>query len=784
MLKFLNFSLKFTIIFIIVIVFFAFSTLWYFSIGLPDYKKLSNYQPPISSRVYSDDGKLIAEYAIQKRLFVPFNSIPDIVINSFLSAEDKNFFSHPGVDARGILRAIFKNLKNISQNKRLEGASTITQQVAKNFLLTNEVSIKRKIKEAILAFRIERAYSKERILELYLNQIYLGQGTYGIAAASLEYFDKSIKELNYPDAALLAALPKAPSKYNPYKDPKVGKFRRNLVLKNLEENKFITKEQFKSFSNSNLNLKKRKIEIVNEANSYTEEVRRLVKENYGFEKLYSEGLSIKTPLNINYQTQAVKSLRKGIEDYDKRHGWRGPITNKIKNKNWKTITEKYKLDPTLNWEYAEIIEINNLEIKFKLLNKKKEILGTISKDKIKWVLSKKNISDKFKIGDIIFVKKEKNLWKLKQYPKVNGGIVVLDPFTGDIKALVGGFNFKSSEFNRVTQAKRQPGSAFKPFVYAAALENGLAPNSIILDAPFVESQGIGLKNWKPENYGKKFYGPSTLRKGIEYSRNLMTIRIAKILGLNKILDLSKDLNIYEDIPELLSVSLGSAETTLINLTSAYAAFANGGRKVEPNLISRIQNRRGKTIFRVENRKCLGCDKFINQSAQYPIIKSADERVFSEETAYQITSILSGAVERGTAKKLRSLKVPLAGKTGTTNNNFDAWFIGFSSNLVIGVYLGFDNPKTLGKYETGSKAALPVFKDFVENTLFLDDFDDFEIPESIYLTSINYDTGQKSIKGEKNVIFEALKFKDINNTKNNNLISINSSDSVVKFRQFY
>ena len=784
MLKFLNFSLKFTIIFIIVIVFFAFSTLWYFSIGLPDYKKLSNYQPPISSRVYSDDGKLIAEYAIQKRLFVPFNSIPDIVINSFLSAEDKNFFSHPGVDARGILRAIFKNLKNISQNKRLEGASTITQQVAKNFLLTNEVSIKRKIKEAILAFRIERAYSKERILELYLNQIYLGQGTYGIAAASLEYFDKSIKELNYPDAALLAALPKAPSKYNPYKDPKVGKFRRNLVLKNLEENKFITKEQFKSFSNSNLNLKKRKIEIVNEANSYTEEVRRLVKENYGFEKLYSEGLSIKTPLNINYQTQAVKSLRKGIEDYDKRHGWRGPITNKIKNKNWKTITEKYKLDPTLNWEYAEIIEINNLEIKFKLLNKKKEILGTISKDKIKWVLSKKNIPDKFKIGDIIFVKKEKNLWKLKQYPKVNGGIVVLDPFTGDIKALVGGFNFKSSEFNRVTQAKRQPGSAFKPFVYAAALENGLAPNSIILDAPFVESQGIGLKNWKPENYGKKFYGPSTLRKGIEYSRNLMTIRIAKILGLNKILDLSKDLNIYEDIPELLSVSLGSAETTLINLTSAYAAFANGGRKVEPNLISRIQNRRGKTIFRVENRKCLGCDKFINQSAQYPIIKSADERVFSEETAYQITSILSGAVERGTAKKLRSLKVPLAGKTGTTNNNFDAWFIGFSSNLVIGVYLGFDNPKTLGKYETGSKAALPVFKDFVENTLFLDDFDDFEIPESIYLTSINYDTGQKSIKGEKNVIFEALKFKDINNTKNNNLISINSSDSVVKFRQFY
>ena len=334
MLKFINFSLKFLIIFFIILVFFLVSTFWYFSIGLPDYKKLSNYQPPISSRVYSDNGKLIAEYAIEKRLFVPYESIPEVVINSFLSAEDKNFFNHPGIDAKGILRAVINNLKNISQNKRLEGASTITQQVAKNFLLTNEVSMKRKIKEAILAFRIERAYSKERILELYLNQIYLGQGTYGIAAASLEYFNKSIKQLNYTDAALLAALPKAPSKYNPYKYPELSKFRRNLVLKNLEENKFISKKQYNSFKNTEIILKKRKIEIVNEANSYTEEVRRSVKENFGFEKLYSQGLSIRTPLNINYQIEAIKSLRKGIEDYDQRHGWRGPITNKFKDKKW------------------------------------------------------------------------------------------------------------------------------------------------------------------------------------------------------------------------------------------------------------------------------------------------------------------------------------------------------------------------------------------------------------------------------------------------------------------
>ena len=786
MLNFFNFSVKFIIIFLIVILLFAFSTLWYFSIGLPDYKKLSNYQPPISSRVYSEDGKLIAEYALQKRLFVPYESIPEVVINSFLSAEDKNFFNHPGVDAKGILRAVFNNIKNLSQNKRLEGASTITQQVAKNFLLTNEVSIKRKIKEAILAFRIERAYSKERILELYLNQIYLGQGTYGIAAASLEYFNKSIKELTYPDAALLAALPKAPSKYNPYKFADLGKFRRNLVLKNLEENNFISKKQLKKFTNSPLNLKKRKIEIINEANSYTEEVRRSVKENYGFEKLYSQGLSIRTPLNINYQIHAINSLRKGIEEYDQRRGWRGPLANKLKNKNWEKKLKNIKLDPTLSWNFAEIINLNDNEIDFKILSdEKKNNLEKLYAKDIKWSLRyKKKIQDKFNIGDIIFVKKEKNKWLLKQYPKVNGGIVVIDPFTGKVKALVGGFNFKSSEFNRVTQAKRQPGSAFKPIVYAAALENGFSPNSIILDAPFVESQGVGLKNWKPENYGKKFYGPSTFRKGIEYSRNLMTVRIAKILGIDKILELSKKLNIYDEIPELLSVSLGAAETTLINLTSAYAPFVNGGKKIEPTLISRIQDRRGKTIFQSKNMQCQGCDKFIVDTNSLPKIKNNNEQVISEETAYQMTSILSGAVERGTAKKLKTLKVPIAGKTGTTNDNYDAWFIGFSSNLIIGVYIGFDNPKTLGKYETGSKAALPVFKNFVENALFKDDFSDFEIPENIFLTSLNYDTGLKSSLGDKNTIIEALKRKDINNINNNNLISINGRDNLVKFRQFY
>ena len=784
MLKFLNFSAKFTIIFFIIVILFVFSTLWYFSVGLPDYKKLSNYQPPISSRVYSEDSKLVAEYAIEKRLFIPYESVPPKVINSFLSAEDKNFFSHPGVDAKGILRAVIKNIKNITQNKRLEGASTITQQVAKNFLLTNEVSMKRKIKEAILAFRIERAYTKERILELYLNQIYLGQGTYGIAAASLEYFNKSVKELNYSEASLLAALPKAPSKYNPYKYPEVAKFRRNLVLENLEENNFIAKKELDKFKNSKLQLKRRKIEIVNEANSYTEEVRRSVKNKYGFEKLYSQGLSISTPLKINYQIQALESLRKGIEDYDRRQGWRGAVTNTIRNKNWEKTISKYKLDPTLNWNLAEITSVENNEINFKIIEKGNTV-GSLFYKNIKWSIPKnKSIQDIHKIGDIVFVKNYKNSWQLKQYPKVNGGIVVLDPFTGNVLALVGGFNFKTSEFNRVTQAKRQPGSAFKPIVYAAALENGFSPNSIILDAPFVESQGVGLKNWKPENYGKKFYGPSTLRKGIEYSINLMTVRIAKVLGLEKILDLSKKLNIYNEIPELLSVSLGAAETTLINLTSAYAPFVNGGIKIEPKLISRIQDRRGKTIFQEKNRECIGCDKFINEDIELPKIKNNSKKVISEETAYQMNSILQGAVKRGTAKKLRTLKVPLAGKTGTTNDNYDAWFIGFSSNLVIGVYIGYDTPRTLGKFETGSKAALPIFKNFVEKALFKEDFAEFKIPENIYLTSLNYDTGLKSAAGEKNVIIEALKIGDINSIDNNDLVSTSARDKIVKFRQFY
>jgi len=735
--------------------FFVFSTLWYFSADLPDYKILSNYKPPISSRVHSGQGQLIAEYALQKRLFIPYESIPKNVIYSFLSAEDKNFFSHPGVDAKSITRAIIKNIKNIYSNKRLEGASTITQQVAKNFLLTNEVSIKRKIKEAILAFRIERAYSKERIMELYLNQIYLGEGTYGIAAASLEYFDKAVSELSYEEAAMLAALPKAPSKYNPYKSKKIAKTRRDFVLKNLYENSYINESEYKNLINKEIKTKKRKIELLEEANFYTEEVRRIISNTYGYDNLYKGGLSIRTPMNSDYQKETVFALRKGLESYDKRHGWRGPITN-IVSKNWKNQIEKFIIDKSLQWKLAKVIEVNKLNIK---IESEDEEVGFINFKDVSWT-RKKSFDDILKLNDIVYAKKIKeNKWSLKQLPKINGAIVVMDPYTGRVLAMSGGFSYNLSEFNRATQAKRQPGSAFKPFVYAAALENGFTPSTLVLDAPFVMDQGEGLKTWKPENYGKKFYGPSTLRTGIEKSRNLMTVRVAQKVGFEQISKVANNFGIYNNVPELLSVSLGSAETTLVRLTNAYCTFVNGGKKVNPIFIDRVQDRRGKTIFNSDKRKCIGCKEISYLEEEVPFIKDNKAQIISEETAYQMTSLMEGVVKRGTGRKLRNLNIPLAGKTGTTNKNMDAWFLGFTSKLVIGVYVGFDVPKSLGKYETGAKAALPIFKTFVQKVVKKKDARPFKIPKNINLVLVDAETGMKADINTKKVIYESFKTKD-------------------------
>jgi len=762
-----------------------FSTLWYFSSDLPDYKILANYKPPVSSRVHSGEGQLLAEYALQKRFFIPYDSIPKKVINSFVSAEDKNFFSHPGVDAKSITRAIIKNLKNFLSKKRLEGASTITQQVAKNFLLTSEVSLKRKIKEAILAFRIERAYSKDRIMELYLNQIYLGQGTYGIAAASLEYFDKAVNDLDYAEAALLAALPKAPSKYNPYKSIEKAKIRRDVVLKNLYENSYINKEKYKKLKKTKIITKKRKIKLLEEANFYTEEVRRSINSNYGYDELYKGGLSIRTPLNSDYQIKALQALREGLQEYDKRHGWRGPITN-LKNADWQNNVEKFAPDKSLNWKLAKVINVKKMSVEIETENK---VYGVIDFKNINWTRSE-SFEDILNINDIIYVEEIKiNKWSLKQLPKINGAIVVMDPYTGRVLAMAGGFSFKLSEFNRATQAQRQPGSAFKPIVYAAALENGFNPSTLVLDAPFVIEQGVGLKTWKPENYGKKFYGPSTLRTGIEKSRNLMTVRIAQKIGFDQISKITKDFGIYKDVPELLSVSLGAAETTLVKLTSAYCTFVNGGKKVKPIFIDRIQDRRGKTIFKADKRKCAGCEEISYLKNDIPTIEDNSEQIISPGTAYQVTSMMEGVIKRGTGKKLRDLNLPLAGKTGTTNKNMDAWFLGFTSKLVIGVYVGFDEPKSLGKYETGAKAALPIFKKFIKKVIKKKDALPFRIPKNINLVQVDVETGKLPNANTKVRIYESFKENDnfaavLENLSNKDRLSYSGFDNKRKILRFY
>jgi penicillin-binding protein 1A len=762
--------------FVLLGAFFILAVLWAFSNNLPDYKFLKSYKPPVSSKVYSGDGELVNDFSTEKRIFVPYNAISEKVINSFLSAEDKNFYSHPGVDAKGVLRAVINNISNIASSRRLEGASTITQQVAKNFLLTNEVSLNRKIKEAILAFRIERVLSKERILELYLNQIYLGGGAYGVASASLEYFDKSIGELNYDETALLAALPKAPSRYNPYKDIILAKFRRDLVLKNLYDNNYLNKTEYQKFVNKKIILKKRKKTFTEDTSYYVEDIRKDVVDQLGFNKVYKQGLNISTPINLSLQKIAIESLRKGLISYDRRKGWRGPLLQEKNLDNWKNKIDKFKLEKSINWNLAIVKKINKFSIEIETEN---ELNGIIKYDNISWI--KKEFSEILKIGDVIYVENlNSNIFSLRQLPLINGGIVVMDPFTGRVLALSGGFSFKKSEFNRATQAQRQPGSAFKPFIYALALENNYTPSTMILDAPLVLEQGFDLKMWKPENYGKKFYGPSTLRMGLEKSRNLMTVRIAQDLGLKKIVNFSKQLGIYDNPSELLSISLGSAETTLLKLTSAYSSFVNGGKLVKPIMIDRIQDSEGNTIFNNEKRKCVNCNQISFLSKNYPEVEDEFLQIFSPQTAYQMTSILEGAVLNGTGKNLKDLNLDLAGKTGTTNGNTDTWFVGFTSKLAIGVYVGSDNPKSLGRYETGAKTALPIFKSFIKNAVKKEDARPFKVADNIIMKVIDPTTGKRALTDSKSTIIEAYKNIEIDRVLNKDINNRLENDNILRF----
>lgn len=749
---------------------------WKYSQDLPDYTQLQNYEPPVMTRVHADDGSLVAEWARQRRLYVPIQSVPKLVIDAFLSAEDKNFYEHGGVDPSGIFRAAMMYAQNFGTNRRPQGASTITQQVAKNFLLTNEVSFDRKIKEALLALRIERAYSKDRILELYLNEIYLGMGAYGIGAAALVYFDKSVDELTIPEVAYLAALPKAPSTYNPFREHDRAIERRNWVIDRMAENGFITAAQAEAARKTPLSATSRPTGAqVFAAEYFAEEVRRQVYERYGETKLYEGGLSVRTALNPKLQRFAKKALTEGLVRYDEQRGWRGPVKQIDISGDWGAKLADVKSYADIPWRLAVVLDSGKDTARIGLqpgrekggIVSTQRDLGLITLDGVKWARwtkgpdagrSVSSVSQVLKSGDVVFVQAmpgKDGQYRLRQIPEIEGAMVVMEPLTGRVVALVGGFSYDESQFNRATQALRQPGSSFKPIVYSAALDNGYTPSTVVLDAPIEIDQGPGMPAWSPENYAKKFYGPQTLRFGLEQSRNVMTVRLAQDLGMPLVADYARRFGVYDDMLPVLSMALGAGETTLMRMVSAYAMIANGGHKVTPSLIDRVQDRYGRTIYRHDERECRGCeaDKWENQAE--PVLIDRRPVVLDPMSSYQITSMMEGVVQRGTGTALKDLGRPVAGKSGTTNDEKDAWFIGFTPQLVVGVYLGYDRPRPMGKGSTGGVLAAPVVRDFMKDALADQPAIPFRIPPGIKLVRIDPRSGQRAGPGEASIL-EAFK----------------------------
>ncbi len=742
--------------------------------GLPDYSQLADYEPPVMTRVHAGDGRLLVEYARQRRVFIPVSAMPKLVRQAFLSAEDKNFFLHPGIDPLGVARAVITNIKNIASGHRLVGASTITQQVAKNFLLTSDVTFERKIKEAILAFRIERALSKERILELYLNEIYLGFGSYGAAAASLNYFNKPLGGLDIAEAAFLAALPKAPNNYNPNKYPKAAKARRDWVIGRMLEDGVITGEEAKwARATPILTSRRDEAEFVR-GDYFAEEVRRQLVSRYGEEQLYDGGLSVQTTMDPKYQAIADRVLRAGLIAYDRRHGWRGPITNSPPGTAW--FGELSAIEPPKGrgaWRLAMVRTVTAGQADIGLDDGS---TGSIPLAELKWARKwlkgerrgprVKRADDVLFQGDVILVEDVQkdaggkpyppDSYALRQIPEIEGGLVALDPHTGRILAMSGGFDFEKSQFNRAVQALRQPGSAFKPFVYLTALDKGYTPSTLILDAPFVIDQGPGLPKWRPANYTKKFYGPSTMRLGIEKSRNLMTVRLAQTIGIEAIADYAERFGVVEKLPHQLSMSLGAGETTLLKLTAGYAMFVNGGKYIVPTLIDRVQDRHGKTIFKHDNRICPKCQAVSWLSQPVPKVPDTRKAITDPASAYQIVSMLQGVVERGTGRRIRAVSKPIAGKTGTTNQSLDTWFIGFTPDLALGVFAGFDQPRSLGRREQGASVAAPIFRDFMIAALKDKPAIPFRIPSGIHLVRVDSVTGRPARQGDKKVILEAFK----------------------------
>ncbi len=715
-----------------------FYTLWRYSPELPSYENIVNYKPNLSSRIYSSDGLLLKSFYTEERIFIPESRIPQNIKLAFLSSEDKNFYQHYGVDVIAIVRAIFTNILNSYYDRRVVGASTITQQVVKNLLLSNELSYSRKIKEIILSVRIENILNKNSILELYLNDIYLGYGSYGIGTASLNYFNKSIYDLELHEIAFLAALPKAPNNYNPKTNYIKAIERRNWVIDRMYQNGFITEEDL-IYKNKPLQVFKRNDRKFLEADYFYEEIRKELYSKFGKEKLYSDGLIIKTALDSEIQKYANLSLIEGLIEYEKNQGWHGLIENTNLDNFFKNQNYYKKINPFFpNWETVIVNKIYKSKIEVYDKSKVKLLVNLNSLDN-NWLSY-----EDFKKGDVIYIERNNNSYTIKQEPLVNGAIIVMDPYNGDILALSGGYSFRKSEFNRATQAKRQPGSAFKPIVYLAALNEGYSPSTLILDAPYVVDQGPGLPKWKPSNYTDEFYGLTTMRTGIEKSRNLMTVRLANRIGMSKILNMASKFNINEGFDDKLSMSLGSGVITLRDLTNAYAIIANGGKKIESKFITSIYNRNGNKIRDTSLKKCNECIvDSIPSKIKIPNVDEEENLVVDPRLAYQITSMMEGVILRGTAKRLKDLDVPIAGKTGTTNQNKDAWFIGYTPDLVIGVYVGYDQPKSLGYKQTGSSVAVPIFKNFAKKIKINKNKKPFRIPSGISFVRIDPSNGMIS-----------------------------------------
>jgi penicillin-binding protein 1A len=744
---------------------------WKYSQDLPDHAALANYEPPITTRVHAADGSLLAEYARERRLYLPIQAVPKLVIGAFLSAEDKNFYKHSGVDPEGVVRAALTNFKS----GKKQGASTITQQVAKNFLLSNEQTMERKIKEALIALRIEATYSKDKILELYLNEIFLGtlvpgRNVHGIAAAALEYFGKSVHELTPPEAAYLAALPKGPNNYHPFKRTQEALGRRNEILGLMAQNGYITKEDADKGRQQPLGANPRSVSANATASGYfAEEIRRELGDRFGEKKLYEGGLSVRATLDPKLQGMARKALVDGLIRFDEAHGWRGAQQQiQLAGREWGlALAEVPALADVQPWRLAVVLDTAGGSARIGLQPKREPSgqfsrdreLGQITADGVRW--TRKSPAAALSPGDVIYVEPiadKQGQFRLRQIPEISGAIVAMDPFTGRVHAMVGGFSFDQSEFNRATQAQRQPGSSFKPFVYATALDNGYTPSTIVLDEPITIDPGNGQEAWTPSNFEGRATGPHTLRYGIEHSKNLMTVRLARDVGMPLIAEYARRFGIYDDLMPLLPMALGAGETTVMRMTTGYSMLANGGKRIKPTLIDRIQDRTGSTIYRHDDRECIGCnaEQWANQDE--PKLVDKREQVLDPLTAYQMVSIMEGVVQRGTAQRLKEkITKPLAGKTGTTNEAKDLWFVGFSPDLAVGVYIGFDKPRSMGDSAQASQFAAPIFGDFMAAALKDKPATPFRVPPGIKLVRVNVASGQRAGSGEGGgTILEAFK----------------------------